>query len=480
MNNNKLPFKTKFGYGLAGIGDGASYAFTGTFLMFFLTTVAGVSPASAGIIAALGGIWQTLCAPVVGHISDHTENKRGRRKPYILWFAFPLGIAMSLLFTAIDATMSVKIMYYGLMTILFWTVFSFFFVPYLSWGAEITSDYDERTLIRSYAYFFQQGGMVLGMVLPTLVVDWLMTVGLSEKQGWQSVGILVGACSALSIFGAAMLIVDKTEQKNRSQGYSKPSKKRIVVSFGEFFRISESFTEVFKLRAVRLLIYAAIFYLIGYSIYCADRMYFFTFNLGLNAYQISFIMGLITFSGIVFMPFVLLLARRFDKRAVCIVGLSVSAAMMLALGVIGVRTYAAVIVFSLFYTVGSAAYWQLMPAIIYDVCEVDELVSGKKRAGSIASLLALAESGSQALGFLVLGFILDLAGFREAAATQTMRALAWSEYCFSVIPALFILFAAFMIFKYPVGKRVFNEVLEALAQREEGQEIDMTKFKILI
>jgi len=478
--NNKLPFVTKFGYGLAGIGDGASYAFTGTFLMFFLTTVAGISPAAAGMIAALGGIWQTLCSPVVGHISDNTENRRGRRKPYILWFAFPLGVAMALLFTAIEATMPVKILYYGTMTVIFWTAFSFFFIPYLSWGAEITNDYDERTLIRTYAYFFQQGGMVLGMVIPTIVVDWLMTYGLSEKQGWQSVGILVGACSAVSIFSAAMLIVDKVERKNKTEGFIKNTTKKTGLKLKDLLKVVASFVEVIKLRSVRLLIYAAISYLIGYSVYSADRMYFFTFNLGMGAYEISLIMGLITLSGLVFMPFLLFLARRFDKRAVCIGGLTVSAAVMFAMGLMGIETYLGVIVFSVFYTVGSAAYWQLMPAIIYDVCEVDELVSGKKRAGSIASLLALAESGSQAIGFLFLGIVLDLAGFKEAAALQTDRALAWSGYCFSIIPALFIFTAAFMIYRYPVGKKVFNEVLEALAMKEQGEQIDLSKFKTLI
>jgi hypothetical protein len=45
-----------------------------------------------------------------------------------------------------------------------------------------------------------------------------------------------------------------------------------------------------------------------------------------------------------------------------------------------------------FFTIGNTCYWQLMPAMIYDVCEVDELASGKKRSGEVVSLQALSES----------------------------------------------------------------------------------------
>ena len=107
----KLSFKTKLSYGVGAVCDNALYMLAGTYLLLFLTTVAGVNPAIAGTISAIGSFWEALCAPVVGFKSDSIITRFGRRKPFLLAAAFPVAIITSLLFTAIDASQTVKIIY---------------------------------------------------------------------------------------------------------------------------------------------------------------------------------------------------------------------------------------------------------------------------------------------------------------------------------------------------------------------------------
>ncbi|MDO4177495.1 MAG: MFS transporter, partial [Bacillota bacterium] len=97
---NKLSFRDKLGYSSAAIGDAVAYTFINTYLMFFLTTVAGIRPAMAGTLTIIGAVWNALINPVMGYISDHTKTSRGRRRPFMLGFCFPLAIAIVLLFTA--------------------------------------------------------------------------------------------------------------------------------------------------------------------------------------------------------------------------------------------------------------------------------------------------------------------------------------------------------------------------------------------
>ncbi|HPO05456.1 MAG TPA: MFS transporter, partial [Bacillota bacterium] len=104
-----LSFKTKFAYGIAGIGDATFYTLIGTFLLFYLNTVVGINPAVAGTIAAVGAIWETLCGGIAGYLSDKTRTRFGRRKPFLLFAAFPLAIFTSLLFTTIDASQSFRV-----------------------------------------------------------------------------------------------------------------------------------------------------------------------------------------------------------------------------------------------------------------------------------------------------------------------------------------------------------------------------------
>ena len=58
------------GYSSAAIGDAVAYTFINTYLMFFLTTVAGIRPAMAGTLTIIGAVWNALINPVMGYISD--------------------------------------------------------------------------------------------------------------------------------------------------------------------------------------------------------------------------------------------------------------------------------------------------------------------------------------------------------------------------------------------------------------------------
>ena len=125
-------------------------------------------------------------------------------------------------------------------------------------------------------------------------------------------------------------------------------------------------------------------------------------------------------------------------------------------------------------------YWQLIPALLYDVCEVDRLFCGRDRTGSVVSLQAISEAVAEAVGAQALGIILQFAGFNGEAAVQSATALLWVENSFAVIPAILMAASAYMIYRYPVSKRVYNDVVKAIEQREAGAEPDMKQFEKLM
>lgn len=481
----KLNFKTKLSYGLAGVGDAALYTLIGSFLLFFLNTVVGINPAVAGTIAALGAIWETLCSGLAGYISDRTRTRFGRRKPFLLSAAFPLGIFTSLLFMTIDAGNSIKVLYYGFMLILFWTAFAFFFVPFHAWGAELTQDYNERTSLRGYTYVLNTLGMACGMILPTIIVDFLMGLGADRELGWQIVGILCGGIASLTIFTSAMIIKDKDEiawnrgdRAVKAQGPVEKHHKGLKIA--HIKAILREYGQVLTLKSTRYVIGASITYLIGYSIFCADRMYFLTFNLGLSAGKITIVMTFLTFASVVFVPFISIANRHYDKRTIYILGMSICGIAMFTFRFIGFNSITMLAIFGFAYALGSICYWQLIPAMIYDVCEVDELAYDKKRAGVVISLQSLSESGSNALGLQIMGLLLQFSGFNADAVLQTKTALMWTSHSFSIIPAFFMLISAVMIALYPIRKRNFNLVKEALKKKESGEKISLKDFQDLI
>ena len=240
-----------------------------------------------------------------------------------------------------------------------------------------------------------------------------------------------------------------------------------------------NYVEILKLRTVRYILGASVFYLIGYSIFCSDRMYFFTYNMGLSRTTITVVMMVLTFASVAFVPLVSFVNRWADKRTSYLVGMVICAAGMALYDFIGVTSIVHVCIFAILYCIGNIAYWQLVPAMIYDVCEVDRLINDKERAGLVISLQTLAESLSNAAGLQIMGLILSLSGFDGSMEAQTESALHWTNLSFSVIPALFMAASAFCIFKYPVTKEMYNKILAGLEQRAQGREIDMDEFRRL-
>jgi GPH family glycoside/pentoside/hexuronide:cation symporter len=131
----------------------------------------------------------------------------------------------------------------------------------------------------------------------------------------------------------------------------------------------------------------------------------------------------------------------------------------------------------LIYTVGNTCYWQLMPSMIYDVCEADELASGQKRAGQVISLQALSESLSTAVAAQMLGIVLQLAGFHESTAAQSDTALTWISHNYTLVPGICMILMAVVILFHPINKASFRRIREALARRDRGEHVDLGEFR---
>lgn len=471
----RLSFKTKISYGIGGLADNAMFSMASTFLLFFLTSVAGIAPGIAGIIVAVGCIWEVICGPVVGSMSDILESRYGKRKPFLIFGGFPAAIFTALLFHSVDATPAFKIAYYFIMTLMFWMSFSSYFVPYMAWGSELTEDYQERTVLRSYAYIFNQVGAVFGMVLPSILVDTLMQRGFTLGGAWSWVGISVGLACALALWICAFSI-----KESDNPDFVKPENAKSmtsVLSVRGIISMFSGYGKIISLRPVRILIAATLSFLIANTFYCAARVYYYTYNVGFTAPEVSLLMIIMTVGGMALTPVVAACCRKFDKKYVFIVGMAVTGVMMIVMRFTVVETLKDAIIQCVVFTTGNTCYWQLIPSILYDVCEAEELASGEKHSGQVISLQALSESLSTAISSALLGFVLQCAGFSESLDVQSPLTLSWINHCFTLFPGIVMVMTALILWRYPIDKKRFEAILAALELRRSGGEPDMLQFK---
>lgn len=457
-NAERLTVKSKIGYASAAFGDSAAYSFINSFLLFFLTTVAGVEPAIAGTITIIGAFWNTLINPIIGYMSDNAATKWGRRRPFLLILCVPLAASVYLLFTAFDMIPSVKTLYYGAMVMIFWTSYTGFFIPYLALGAEYTTDYNERTELRSYASISNILGTLVGVALPTVLADMLMKQGLSLESAWSLTGAVVGVTSMISIWATGRAAKDKDLPCAREDRGPLPHM-NLKVIFGEY-------KDVLKLKPVQYLLACSLFSLICNTMMSSNLVYFFTYNQGLSASGVSMMFLFRSGVSIVLIMIVKKLSAIADKRTSLLTVLALGAVLLIIAKFMDIDSMPELLLFVVFAAIATAIYWQLMPAIIYDVCEYDELETGKKRQGAIVSLQGLVEAFAAGIGTQILGIVLQIGGFDGEAAVQSGTALDCVEFCATILPAIFLVFAFIALKKYPITKERFEEIQRELAKRK--------------
>ena len=88
----KLSLKEKIGYGLGDTASHFVWDMVGFWLLFFYTDIYGISAAAAGTIMLIARFWDMAIDPVIGVVSDRTNTRWGKFRPYILFGAVPYAV----------------------------------------------------------------------------------------------------------------------------------------------------------------------------------------------------------------------------------------------------------------------------------------------------------------------------------------------------------------------------------------------------
>ena len=453
-----LSLKTQIGYGLASLADSGPYNFVLTYFMFFLTNMAGISPSTAGTISLISIIFNSVFTVLVGCVSDNIQTKHGRRKPFMAISALPLGLSIFLMFFNVGLDRDIKVLYFIAVSLFFWLSFSFFYIPYSALGAEISSDYHERTRLRNYARIFSSFGNMGGTAAPLLIVSLLVGSGMTQQFSWSCAGLFVGTFSALSILATLYLL--------RSQKSNDPVKGHSP------FNIKGLLTEYKQLLTIRpylFLLLTVVFFTSGATIFNADMIFFMKYKIGLRESAMSALYLSMALAGLAMTPLFAALAAKVGKSKSLMITMYFSGSMMIVCFAAGVNSFFMAMIHILTFSIGFSSYWQLILSVVYDISEVDEFKFGKRREGSIMSLTTVTLMIMPAVAMQAFGFILKLSGYSSGAAVQGANAVKGIELSFTILPAVLFILAGICFMLYPLSQRRFQLLKEALSLKSEGQ-----------
>ena len=467
---DRLPLKTKLAFGVGSAAETIALYSVSSFAILFYNQILGVPAHLAGLAVSASLVFDALSDPIVGSWSDRTRSKLGRRHIYM--YAAPIPIALSLFAifnppTGMDQTG--LLIWFGASVILLRQAMTFFHTPHLAMGAELSSDYTERSQVMAYNSFFVWVGGAFATTL-ALRIFFPSTPefprGILNPEPWPVFALSISIAVVIILFASAWFTRDRIpflpQRAAETPGFS----------IGEFGR--DVVKALGNINYVWLLV-AYFFLSMMIGLREGLGMYVSTFYWGFNSEQLSlFIIGSFVgyLTAFIFAP---RLHGRIDKKRTIIVFgtiFSIMPAVPLTLGMMGILTQSTpyllpiVIAFAT-VTAGAVAILQIsVMSALADIADQNELKHGIRQEGILYSTRAFAAKMDQAIGAALAGFVITFIQFPAKATpgeipAEVMHNLALWAGVLAAVPGLIaIIFYA----KYNINRASYEATKLALTE----------------
>ncbi len=455
----RLSLATRLAFGAGDLGPAIATIVASFFQLYFLTTIAGLPPGLAGTILLIVKIWDAVNDPIIGWLTDKTQTRWGRRRPWLLFGAAPFGLLFFLQWVVPPFDVTGKFIYYLIIALLFDTAFTVVNVPYTALTPELTRDYDERTALNSYRFAFSIGGSLLGGILHQIIVGQFA----DQQVGYLVSGAVVGVLIAIPFLWCFFGTRERYEPEPGAEELSLLDQIRYVFKNRPFLFVVGIY--MFSWLAVQVTSSVLTFFIV---FWLGSVPQFPTTAFGLTFGSANDLIPIMLFavqgSALVFLFVWSAVSRRVGKKAVYMIGSLIWIGVQAFLFFLQPEQISLAIVLGVIAGAGVAtAYlipWSMMP----DVIELDELETGQRREGMFYGFMVLLQKMGLAIGLFLVGQALQFAGFNETLppGQQPESALSAIRLLIGPMPTLILICGMILTAFYPITKASHVETLKRL------------------
>ncbi|MBV4218222.1 MFS transporter [Bacteroides uniformis] len=483
--NQKISISEKIGYSLGDCSANLVFQMMMIYQTKFYTDVFGLEGAIAGSVMLIARIVDAFVDPTVGILSDKTQTRWGKYRPWILWTALPFMVFYVLAFynPGIEDKSLVAV-YATISYTLLMTLYSFNNTPYASLGGVMTSDIKERNSITSIRFVaatvaqFVVQGLTLPLVGKFAGADgdkghgWLCTISLFAVIGF--------VFFIITFFSARERITPPASQKT-------DTRKDIKDVFRNIPWRAMFILTLFLFTTLAMWGSAMNYYFENYV--DANALYTFLDKLGLvaveanaslsynilnafglivngpeKAYEVGFgvfnmVGALVQFFGVILLSS--FLANRYGKKRVFIICLTLTAIFTALFYFPNETDIETMFALNFLKSLAYAPTVPLLWAMIADVADHSEYVNYRRATGFVFAGVVFALKAGLGIGGAILGFLLSGFGYVSGAGTaQTESAIHGIILSSSLIPAATFFIGVIALYFYPITK-AYNEKMQA-------------------
>jgi len=406
----------------------------------FYAGTLGLGLVTVGAIFMLARFWDVFTDPVLGILSDRYETRWGRRRHWIVLSVPIMLLSVYMIFMPPVAVSAAYLVFWLFVLYVGWTLLT---ISHMSWGAELTPDYHERSRVQGAREVALILGMVFVLTLPVLI-EQMNPENLAQARvasmGW-FVLILLPIAVALAVWRVP----------------ERPTQRPEHVPF------KQAVQALIESRPLQVVLAADLLGGVSGGLVASMFLFLAEDALKLGSYSSLMLLGYFI-SGVCFIPLILFVARRFGKHKTAAVSAIFNAVTVpLILIVPPGEPVVALAVWALL-GVNMAAGPFLFRSLMADVADHDAVVTRQQRTGLFYSLLTSTSKVGAAFAIFIAYSLLDSIGFQ--AGGENSKAVLDSLRAVYVWPACIISAAvAGILWFYPIDEDRQVENRRILEQR---------------
>ena len=463
---HKVPFSHKVAFGLGMLANQMFPAALGIFMVVLVQDM-GFPTWMWGILFFLPRAYDAILDPIMGFISDNTRSKWGRRRQYVFIGAIMMGIAFVAMWQLHRTDgLTHNFVYFLFWSLVFFTGLTVFSIPYVAIGYEMSDDFHERTNIMAVAQWIGQWAWVIAPWFWVVMYDpkWFPNADSAARTLSIWVGVI---CMLLAMVPALFIPSRSTKDDTHLTPLT-------LANLGVGMReMLNGFKEAFGCAPFRKLCFSTFLIFNAFNTVAAFSFFIVVYHLfkgntaaaGIWPTLFGSVGALVTTFAVI--PTVAWMSKKVGKKRAFMISQGISLIGYLLLWFLMVPGKPWMFMFALpFFSFGIGGLFTLMMSMTADVCDLDELATGKRREGIFGAIYWWMVKLGFAVAGLLSGAIMSVVAFTPGAAVQPEGAVDGLRLFYSAVPILGTVLAMWIMRDYDLDEKRALEVNAELARRK--------------
>ncbi|MEX0324348.1 MAG: MFS transporter [Puniceicoccaceae bacterium] len=450
--STNLSFREKAGFSAGEFGGSGLWQMLMTYIGFFFTDVFGISAGVVAFMFLAVRIFDGVNDPIMGMLSDRTETRHGKFRPYILWAAIPFGIIALALFWAPDLSDIGKVIYGYTTYTLMMVIYTVVMIPYSALSGVMTSDPQDRTSLNTFRFF---GAFVAALIAKTLYKPMVAFFGQGND--------VIGNRWTLAIFAIITVICFLIAFRS--------TRERVKAPKSERQSILRDIAQLSKNGPWVIILILSLVSLIYICIKGGIQVFYFKYYVGGERDLFPLFIFLSSLSTILGVMTTTFWTKRFEKKNVLIASYALSS--IFAGVFLFLRPDQVYLIFG-FEILAALTMGPIMPilwSMMADAADYSEWKHGERATGLVFSASTMAFKMGVAIGGFISMGVLGLKGF-VANQDQSPEVLGAMKQMVSVYPAAGGVICMIALTFYTLTNDRLKTIEEDLGGRRETAQAD--------